>query len=162
MYHAVKDKPVNYRLNTNAKNSSVATLSGLLESYFKDKNELAQIEQQLPLLTIFVPELPEDSFSAETWDPNDDEQIPVVAIRLETTNEVPMIDAVNSHEYVLEQDLVPGYPVIVIKNNERLAVNNGNNNFGRSTEILNTSGGQSYRFLDDNMNAEQSYLNQLT
>lgn len=156
LYHAVKDKPVNYRLKTNAKNSSVATLSGLVESYFKDKNELAQIEQQLPLLTIFVPELPENSFSAETWDPNDDEQIPVVAIRLETTNEVPMIDAVNSYEYVLEQDLVPGYPVIVIKNNERLAVNNGNNNFGRSTEILNTSGGQSYRFLDDNMNAELS------
>lgn len=158
LYHAVKDQPLNYRLKANAKNSSVLTLSRLLGNYFEDKDELAQIEQQLPLLTIFVPELPENSFSAETWEPNDAEQIPVVAIRLETTNEVPMIDVVNNYEYVLEQDLIPGYPVVVIKNNERVVVNNNSHNFGRSTKVLNTQSGLSYRFLDDDLSNNDTSL----
>ena len=153
MYHLVKDKPLNGHIMRNSSQSHYSTMSGLLSNYFKNKEELQQIEKQLPLLTVFVPSLPEDSFSAETWDVDDPEQIPVVGIRLDNTNEVPMIDVLNDVEYVLESDVIPGYPVVVIKNNERLVVNTNNHNFANSSEVLSTGGGLEYRFLDDNLNA---------
>lgn len=54
------------------------TLEGLLSKYL-DKDFFDLIENQISNLTIFVPELPEDSFSAELWDVKTD--IPDVAIR---------------------------------------------------------------------------------
>jgi hypothetical protein len=160
MYHLVKNKPLGdtyYRYSNNS-TSSNNTLRSLLLNYFENENDLVQIENQLPLLTVFVPELPESSFSAETWDVNDPAQIPVVAIRLDNTNEVPMIDIVNNHEYVLEMDLIPGYPVVVIKNNERLVVNNDNHNFIKSSTVLYAGDGLSYRFIDDNFNSNITSL----
>jgi len=154
MYNLIKDKPMSTRVmmknaNAAATNNTIATI---IKNYFEDPSELKQIESQLPLLTIFVPELPEDSFSAKSWDPYDPEQIPVVGIRLTSTNEVPMIDIPHEHEYVLEADLIPGYPVIVIKDNERLVVDTKNHNFLNSTEVLQGATGVSYRFIDDNFN----------
>lgn len=143
MYHLVKNRTLG---------SSNHTVRSLLVNYFEDENQLIKIENQLPLLTIFVPELPEDSFSAEKWDTSDPDQTPVVGIRLDGINEVPMIDAVNDYEYLLEADLIPGYPVVVIKNNERLVVNTGNHNFLNSTDILDAGGGLTYMFLDNNFN----------
>lgn len=153
LYNLVKHKPVSGKPSTRQKNGSVNSLDGLMQNYFEEKGTLDDIQSQLPLLTVFVPKLPENSFSAESWDPNDPSQIPVVGVRVDNTNEVPMIDAVNNHEYVLEDDVIPGYPVVVIKNNERLAVNTNDHNFARSTEVLEAQDGTSYRFLDDNLNA---------
>lgn len=152
LYNLVKHKPVNGKPSIREKNGADASLEGLMQNYFEEKGELEEIQSQLPLLTVFVPKLPENSFSAESWDPNDPSQIPVVGVRVDNTNEVPMIDAVNNHEYVLEDDVIPGYPVVVIKNNERLAVNTNDHNFARSTEVLEAQDGTSYRFLDDNLN----------
>ncbi len=147
-----KDYDVMYHLIKNRSLDNGQTVRSLLISYFDDENRLIQIENQLPLLTIFVPKLPENSFSAETWNVNNLEQIPVVGIRLDRINEVPMIDALNEIEYLLDEDLIPGYPVVVIKNNERLVVNTGNHNFLRSSEILDAGDGLTYQFLDDNFN----------
>lgn len=146
LYNLVKHKPVSGKPSTRQKNGSVNSLDGLMQNYFEEKGTLDDIQSQLPLLTVFVPKLPENSFSAESWDPNDPSQIPVVGVRVDNTNEVPMIDAVNNHEYVLEDDVIPGYPVVVIKNNERLAVNTNDHNFARSTEVLEAQDGTSYRF----------------
>lgn len=159
LFNMVRHKPLNNIPSTRLKNGVNNSLEGLLEGYFEDKNELSAIQSQLPLLTVFVPKLPENSFSAETWDTNDPDQIPVVGIRVDNTNEVPMVDAVNNHEYILEDDLIPGYPVVVIKNNERLAVNTDDNNFARSTEVIEAQDGTSYRFLDDNLNASMTKTN---
>jgi hypothetical protein len=154
MYHFVKNSPLSNRfLEKSNGSSSYNTVRDLLLSYFESEAELINIENQLPLLTIFVPELPENSFSAELWDTSDPEQVPVVAIRLDNSNEVPMIDVLNNFEYVLEQDVIPGHPVVVIKNNERLVVDNGKHNFNNSTGVLNTGRGESLRFIDDNFNA---------
>lgn len=152
MYHLVKNKPLNGQFFRSTDNTSVpySSLRDLLLNYFDNENDLIQIESQLPLLTVFVPELPENSFSPMAWDPNDENTIPVVAIRLETTNEVPMIDIQNEYEYVLEEALIPGYPVVVIKNNERLVVDTGNHNFLKSTVLLQADNSLTYRFIDDN------------
>lgn len=150
MYHLIKDKHVGSVYRSSTESSSYSSVRGILLEYFEDESELLEIEQQLPLLTVFVPKLPEDSFSAENWDTEDEYQTPVVAIRIETSNEVPMIDALNNYEYVLEEDLIPSYPVVVIKNNERLVVNTENHNFLRSTNLIEVSNEISYRFIDDN------------
>jgi hypothetical protein len=73
--------------------------------------------------------LPENSFSAETWNTANEEENPVVAVRLSTSNDVPMIDNFNNQEYVVESELIPAYPVIVVKDNERIAFNGSSDGF---------------------------------
>lgn len=150
LYQMIKDRPLNGNIMRSSE-MSYNTVRALILSHFENEGDLIEIESQLPLLTIFVPKLPENSFSAETWDTEDENQLPVVAIRLDNHNEVPMIDLINDYEYVLEPDLIPGYPVIVIKNNERLVVNQGeNHNYRKSTRLIQTSDNMSFRFIDDN------------
>ncbi|QJP34051.1 hypothetical protein F0365_06345 [Nonlabens sp. Ci31] len=123
-YPVVKDKSIK---GSDLKSSAdPSSFRNVLLQYFDSESELIEIEQQLPLLTIFVPALPENSFSAQNWNTADVTQNPVVAVRLSTSNDVPMIDNTHDHEYVLESDLIPAYPVIVVKDNERIQLNNGN------------------------------------
>jgi hypothetical protein len=124
-YPIVKDKSIDGGKFKSSSNPS--SLRNVLLQYFDDENELIEIEEQLPLLTIFVPKLPEDSFSAESWNTADVTQNPVVAVRLSSSNDVPMIDSFNDGEYVVESDLIPAYPVIVIKDNERIKLSDGSN-----------------------------------
>jgi len=88
-----------------------------LEKNGQSEEILKQIEFTNPLLTIFVPSLPENSFSAETWDTEN--QIPDVALRLFTTNDVPCF-SLEKGEYVLEAKYIPSFPIVVIKHNERV------------------------------------------
>jgi hypothetical protein len=126
-YPVVKDLSI-YGNNQKSASGGV-TLRSTLLPYFEDESELIEIEQQLPLLTIFVPSLPENSFSAETWNTANEEENPVVAVRLSTSNDVPMIDNFNNQEYVVESELIPAYPVIVVKDNERIAFNGSSDGF---------------------------------
>jgi hypothetical protein len=123
-YPVIKDKSI---LGDDSKSSSnPSSFRNTLLPYFENESELNEIEQQLPLLTIFVPELPENSFSAAMWDTINPASNPVVAIRLSSSNDIPVIDIFHGEDYVIESDLIPSYPVIVIKDNERIQVNNGN------------------------------------
>lgn len=96
-----------------------STFRDILESYYHDKSDLVAIETSIPSLTIFVPTLPEDSFSANNWDITDD--IPLVAISLLDSDKTPVISS-NSQSYLLDHNVIPGFPVIVIKENERIVV----------------------------------------
>lgn len=93
------------------------TLEGLLSKYL-DKNFFDLIENQISNLTIFVPELPEDSFSAELWDVKTD--IPDVAIRTFDQEGIPAYN-IQKGEYVIDAAEIPTYPIVVIKENERIA-----------------------------------------
>jgi len=142
LYHLVKDEKL----------SSGETFRNLLLSHFADKNRLSEIEDGAPLLTIFIPELPEDSFSAKIW--NTQDEIPQVAIRMRTTNHVPIISN-EGEEYVLEAGRIPAFPVIVIKDNERVVLNTSlaekRNDVNGS--VLSKNGGDlEFRFLDDVFN----------
>lgn len=101
------------------KSANALTLREALLPFFSSEAELLEIEQKLPLLTIFVPELPLGYFSAETWDINDETQIPDVALRLTNTNDIPVIGK-DGEKYVIEAELTPGFPIVVIKDNERV------------------------------------------
>ena len=85
---------------------------------FENEAELIAFENQLPLLTIFVPELPEESFSAELWDVNDINQIPDVALRLDNITYTPVIGR-DDFNYLVAPEDVPGWPIVVLKRNRK-------------------------------------------
>lgn len=108
LYQMVKDNSIDGQ----------ETLRERLAHYASSTEELVSIEQ-LPLLTIFVPSLP-GGFSAETW--QTDSQTPSVAIRQIGTNKVPLFGE-NGKEAVIQPGDIPGFPVVVIKQNERVVLN---------------------------------------
>jgi len=126
------------------KSANALTLREALLPFFSSEAELLEIEQKLPLLTIFVPELPLGYFSAETWDINDETQIPDVALRLTNTNDIPIIGK-DGNKYVIEAELTPGFPIVVIKENERVRINRSSSNKNSKTARLAV-----VEFIDDN------------
>ena len=101
------------------------TVRQLLLKHFENETILATIEASHPTLTIFVPQLPENSFSAEIW--NTVEQIRAVAIHSTKQSHIPIIADYgffdeNSNEFILQAGLIPAFPVVVIKDNARVVV----------------------------------------
>lgn len=141
------DYDVLYSLVKDKKLSSGKTFEESLAPHFGGIDKLKAIEQQAPLITMFIPSLPENSFSAEKWD--SENQIPFVAIRLSTTNDVPIISP-EGVEYMLESELIPSYPVVVVKDNERMMYK-GQPGYDqiKSSRFFTTSTGLVYKFVDD-------------
>lgn len=110
LYQMVKDKPL----------GNGGTVHDRLARYL-DKVQLAEIEETLPLLTIFVPSLP-NGFAPNTW--QTEQEIPVVAVRHVHDNKVPLYDA-EGNEDNLPAGSIPGFPVLVVKQNERVIVGVG-------------------------------------
>ena len=115
LYQFIKDEPVENGL----------TVRKLLLKHFESAEKLAAIEAKHPTLTIFVPQLPEDCFSAENW--NTAEQIPAVAIHSTKQRHTCVISKYgffdeNSDEFVVESGFVPAFPVVVLKDNSRVVV----------------------------------------
>lgn len=123
------------------------TVRELIAKYLKDKERLEQIEQSLPTLTIFVPKLPDNSFSAETWDT--ERVVPLVAVKSIKTNDIPIMDA-KGVEAVLPAKYAPGFPIVVVKNSLRI-MDASHPNFGKlkSETKFTASNGKSYKFIDD-------------
>ncbi|AXT52080.1 hypothetical protein D1818_14990 [Aquimarina sp. BL5] len=147
------DYDVLYQLIKDNELSDAKTVKTLLEDYL-DKELLLQIEEQLPTLTIFVPNLPEGSFSAENWDVTS--QIPDVAYNVKSTNDVPIIKS-NKENFVLPAYKIPLFPVIVIKESERVILDNEPGKKGISSKnnrnnSFKSKDGVGFRFLDDSFN----------
>ncbi|GEM_PF-3361963 len=131
-----------------------STFREILLNYFEYEDVLAQIESQIPTLTIFVPSLPNNSFSAELW--NTDEEVPYVAIRLLNNDKTPIISS-NSQSYLLDHDVIPDFPVIVIKENERVSVPSYSGYDELTTEENSSTNGFKFKFSDsyyNNINGE--------
>ena len=131
------------------KNESLENGITVRESILKNlgnESLLMEIERNNPTLTILVPELPENSFSAKIWDTEN--QIPKVAIRLTTSNDVPLINEDGS-EAVFEAKYTPGFPVIVLKDNERIIASNTTTGKNIRTNSVANISGLDYKFLDD-------------
>jgi hypothetical protein len=168
MYHLVKNKsliPTAYNgksigkidKSIFSKSSQATTFRQALLPFFNNEAELIEIEQKLPLLTIFVPDLPLGYFSAETWDINDESQVPDVALRLNTTNDIPVIGK-DGNKYVIEADLTPGFPIIVIKENERVRVRQNSGTLAKSAKLSNISL-YDYEYIDNNFDPDASSPN---
>lgn len=129
--------------------SDNTTLNSLLLKYV-DSDFLSLLETQIPNLTIFVPKLPLNSFSAETW--NVDTEVPVVGIRTLETNDVPVFNS-QGEESVVEVGYIPAYPIVVVKENERISVKDplAKSLLGSTLKTKSTSGVE-LAFLDDVFN----------
>ena len=79
------DYDVLYQLVNKEELSEGKTLEQLMLKYLS-VDKLSSIKNKMPTLTIFVPSLPNDSFSAEEWDVKS--QVPFVAVRAKETNDV--------------------------------------------------------------------------
>ena len=87
-----------------------------LMSLYMDITRLEKIKQLFSTLTIFVPELPDNSFSAELW--NVESEVPYTALRVKNSNDV-MGYGVNK-EFLIPSNEIPKYPIVVVKLNERV------------------------------------------
>ena len=109
LYCLIKDKQL--------KNG--VTLEEYLEKYLTS-DELKCIHKQLPTLTFFVPTLAENSFSVHSW--NTIDELPAVAVKVSENNDVKIYYG-NGETEVFPADIIPGFPVVVVKENERIVRN---------------------------------------
>jgi len=137
LYNFIKNKT----LENNIK------VKDLILKNMDNRAKIKDIERLLPTLTIFVPSLPMESFSASKW--NVETQIPKVAIRSFTSNDIPVIDS-ELNESVIPAKYIPGFPVVVVKENIRLiSKNHIDYNRTNTNRILKDSDGGEYKFIDN-------------
>ena len=107
LFQLVYDKPL----------AGGETLEKLLLKYLS-KSELLSLLEKIPTLTIFVPSLPEDSFSAESWNIKSD--IPFVAYK----NEESQILYIDREGIIkkIRHDEIPVFPIVVVKPSERVVL----------------------------------------
>ncbi|MBD0255003.1 MAG: hypothetical protein ICV83_04725 [Cytophagales bacterium] len=142
LYHMIKDQQV----------GGTQTFREKLLYYAESAEAFAAIENSLPLLTIFIPSLPD--FSTEKW--NTDTEIPQVAVLQEGNNNVAVFDD-EGRQTVLTPDQIPAFPVLVIKQNERILVNNGtgsgkNSSGKKGAGTFHQNGRFSFSFADEAFN----------
>ncbi|MDR7372047.1 hypothetical protein [Flavobacterium aquidurense] len=140
------DYEVLYQIIKNEKLENNLTVRESILKNLGSEELLNQIEFNNPTLTILVPELPENSFSAKIWDTAN--QVPKVAIRLTTSNDIPIINQDGSEE-VLEAKYTPGFPVIVLKDNERIVISSDSSAKNIKTSYVAKINGLDYKFIDD-------------
>lgn len=141
------DYDVLYMLIKDRKNHAGNTIEDLVLRYIST-DSLSIIIDMLPNLTIFVPELPENVFSAQVWDAFN--VIPKVAVRLDSSNDVPILDELGNKRVLCSSE-IPAFPVVVIKENERMLLNMSSHTRTFSDKALNNN---ALMFIDsafDNM-----------
>lgn len=132
----------------------------IIAEQYEKKENLNELDRLYPTLTIFVPKLPMNSFSAEKW--NTQTEIPQVAYTLNTTANVPIVNE-KGEEYILEAKYTPSFPVVVIKENEVIKVSSGvanstkasvsnGNKEKKSDKHLLKSSLYTFEFLDEAFN----------
>lgn len=146
VYQLVKDQVPS---NAYSRSASAETVRAILLKFFDTEAELKEIEDALPLLTIFVPDLQGGSFSALNWDTAN--QIPFVAIRSKESDDVKIIKY-TGEEHILEAKYMPDFPVVVVKDNERLISTKTSSQFDElNTRILSSPTDiLKIRYIDDN------------
>ncbi len=111
------DYDVLYMLVKDIKLKDNSTLESSLSKYMPIK-DISKLIQEIPTLTIFVPELIDDAFSAEKWDTDLD--IPKVAF-IDKENKVHYIDSFGDKK-TFDHNEIPLFPIVVIKKSERIVL----------------------------------------
>ncbi len=109
LYHVVKNEMIDEK----------RTVEEAIFEGMENSKEVKTTLHSLPLLTLFIPELPQ--FSASSWDVVNDE-VPLVAI--DNGNENKFFDGIGNSE-IIPAKYAPAFPTIVLKENERFKLSNG-------------------------------------
>ncbi|MEZ2338853.1 hypothetical protein AB6735_24615 [Mucilaginibacter sp. RCC_168] len=154
------DNDILYQMVKSESVDGSKTFHQILTSYASSEKELDSIERALPLLTIFVPTLP--NFSPDKW--NALNEAPLVATVVDN-GQASIFDELGK-ETILKADRVPGIPVLVVKQNERVIVNNKTslsvNNLNKKTAALYQNTDFSFSFADDAFNGINNNKEQKT
>ena len=145
-----KEYEVLYQFIKDEKVENGLTVRGLLLKHLKNEERLAAIEALHPTLTIHIPILPAGSFSAEIW--NTKEQIPAVAIQSCYGFDPVIVSekgkyVKNSDVFMIENGHVPAFPVLVLKDNERVVVSK--NASSKYPSLNNRNSNYVFDFIDD-------------
>ena len=137
LYQFIKNEPVENGL----------TVRQLLLKHFESEEILTAIETSRPTLTIFVPRLPNETFSAEVW--NTEKDIPRVALHTRHVY-TPIIGYFGEYgnEFLLEAGFIPAFPVVALRDNARVRVVQGTPST-RSTTLDNAGSSFVFEFVDD-------------
>jgi hypothetical protein len=143
----------------NTKLKEGITARELVNKHLQGDGDLDRIEKQVKLLTIFVPILPENTFSADLW--NTETQIPTVGITSHKTNDVLMVDSFGK-EWILKGEHSPAFPALAIKENERLVNGTTAPDMQGRTDRSNTfttGDSEEFTFLADCFNGAKTLRN---
>lgn len=92
------------------------TFIAILKNY-DDNDALERIEGEMPLLNILVPDWSwADGFSLNTWDTNDND----VSVAFDTMNGALQLYNNGEREYLLEYGQLSEFPILIVKENERM------------------------------------------
>lgn len=139
------DYDVLYQLIKDEKLKSGKSLEELLSKYLS-REELEKINKELPTLTIFVPSLPEGSFSAENWDIINEK--PAVAVKVSEPCNV-LVYYPSGEEEILPSGVIPGFPIVTIKENDRVVPNNPLTRSIKGNTIANKTNGSNFKFINN-------------
>lgn len=129
------DYDIFYPLIKDKKVSGNQSFRDILLSYCKEENELSQIEQSLPLLNIMVPDLTLFwDFNTTTWDTSDKE----ISVLCRDDKNNTLYENGENIGNMTNGD-IPGFPCLVVKNNERMKI----------TSVNTRSGEATYEFISD-------------
>lgn len=112
-----EDYNVIYLLIKDLKVENGIRVKELIESKMNHPEKHKGIETILPTLAIFVPRLPMNSFSAESWDTEN--QIPVVALPSINSLKVSFVNSDGKKE-LIDSRHTPSFPVVVVKESIRV------------------------------------------
>lgn len=142
-----KDTEVLYFMIRDLALTNGQTVENLVISNYElgTESDYTKLMQMMPTLTVLVPELPEESFSAKTWSLQD---TLAVGVRQDNRNEVPLYHFDGSSEE-LEAGIVPNFPVLVVKQNERVITNQDLAFAGVSTRMFFEARGVQFKFTHD-------------
>lgn len=132
------------------------TVGKLVSKYLPNSKIMKDLEDFIPTLTISVPVLPEDSFSAEKW--NTATELPYIAIRLEDTNDVPIISS-EGREELISGKYVPSFPILVLKESERVISENSTEFRTKKTKEFVSKTGKKFKLTDDNLDGSKKSNN---
>jgi hypothetical protein len=126
------------------------TIQEILAQYADDPEAFETACEKLPLLTIFMPTLP-NGFSADNWNTGTD--VPLVALKQQANADMSFYDA-KGNEQKVPGKYIPGFPVLVVKNNERVVVNGAPNYFAdpqarQQTASYYRNSSYSFSFADE-------------
>ena len=137
LYMLVKDKQL----------GGGGTLEGFLLKYVSREN-LLSLYKEMPTLTIFVPSLPGDSFSAEGW--NTAKEIPYVAYK-NKENEILFVDNAGNLD-IINRDEIPIFPIVVVKPSERVILQSTSTRSSNNSCIMRANNGINFVFEYDEFN----------
>lgn len=124
-------------------------------SYSENKEEFEKAINNLPLLTILVPEL--EDFSAHKWNPQT-ELVDIAIDHLKDRKKSIYTLGNDGYNYEIPRGYQPAFPIIVIKTNERIISSNDPQiqNYKNIGDIVLSNKDESYFLIDNNYKIDNS------